>query len=153
MKSGGNKKWESGSALPQNKIPTAIVVHRTIANQLILFNRGIADSPPILYLPKGEKKTAIVSKVIVNDTQLKPSEKLVNILCCIFLMKSINTSGKIMLLNTARIRSINGGQNTQGRTLNLKNAVFFAMEWVRYRNLEFFKNRIETLLKYDSYDQ
>ena len=58
-----------------------------------------------------------------------------------------------MLLNTDRIRSINGGQNTQGRTLNLKNAVFFAMEWVRYRNLEFFKNRIETLLKYDSYDQ
>tara|TARA_R110000850_G_scaffold10460_3_gene37313 strand:- start:3989 stop:4195 length:207 start_codon:yes stop_codon:yes gene_type:complete len=68
-------------------------------------------------------------------------------------MKSINTSGKNMLLNTDRIRSINGGQNTQGRTLNLKNAVFFAMEWVRYRNLEFFKNRIETLLKYDSYDQ
>jgi len=53
--SGGACKWNNGSAVPQNKIPVAIVVHKVIANHRHLINSGIAVFPPIVILPIGEK--------------------------------------------------------------------------------------------------
>lgn len=71
---------------------------------------------------------AIVSKVMKKETQLKPSEKFTRMICCIFLKTEMNESGNRMLLNTASINNIKGGQNTQGRILKLKKEVFLAME-------------------------
>lgn len=44
-----------GSAVPQNRIPVAIVVHILMANHFHLVNMGIALSPPMWSRPNGLK--------------------------------------------------------------------------------------------------
>jgi len=109
-----------GSALLQKSIPTAIVVHKTIANQLNQVNLGFADSPPIRYFPSGLTKTTKHKMVIANESQLKPSEKFTKMVVCKAEMLFKNSSGKTILIATTRIKRINGGQKTKGLILNLK---------------------------------
>ncbi|GGF17351.1 hypothetical protein GCM10011339_01590 [Echinicola rosea] len=64
---GGNRKWKSGSALPQKSIPTATVVQSTIENQLIRLNFGLAFLPPIRTPPKGEKTTKMQVRTMAKE--------------------------------------------------------------------------------------
>jgi hypothetical protein len=44
-----------GSAVPQKRIPVAIVVHKEMLNHFHWLRSGLASFPPILILAKGVK--------------------------------------------------------------------------------------------------
>lgn len=52
---GGSLRWNIGSAVPQNKMPVAIVVQSVIENHFQRLKNGLASFPPILTLANGEK--------------------------------------------------------------------------------------------------
>lgn len=104
-----------GSAVAQNKIPTAIVVVRVMAIQFQGDNKGSAFLPPILIRPSGEKAAQIQVRRKENAAQANRLEKMAKIPSFKVVVIVRNDWGLIKLTTTIKINTANGIQKTKGR--------------------------------------
>lgn len=102
-----------GSAVDQNKIPVATLVHTVIANQFQRLINGFASAPPILTAPKGDNAitaqaaTAKIEQIVNSQPNLTTMKVLIPVTTV------LNASPSIKFKLTMRISETNGGQKTQ----------------------------------------
>ena len=112
VKSGGEVRWYNGSAVPQKRIPVAIVVHKTMVNQRHLVRIGLAPCPPIRTFLNGLIR-AITHRINMERvTRLNASPKTFNIHELMPVINSWKRSGSARLNTRATKSSRKGGQKT-----------------------------------------
>ena len=111
-------RWNRGSAVPQNKIPTASVVVNVIDTQLQKGNIGFDPLPPITTEPNGDKAAHMHVTKKKKAAKLNILEKTSNILPLAKVVIPKKLVSLKILKKTKVKKIINGGQNTKGLTAN-----------------------------------
>jgi hypothetical protein len=133
-------KWNKGSAVPQNKIPTASVVVNVTETQLQKGNIGFDPLPPMTILPSGDSAAQMHVTKKKKAAKLNMLEKASSILSLTKVVIPKNLTSLKILKKTKVKKTINGGQNTKGLTDN-----FLMKFWIIYHSF-CFNNNTETLM-------
>jgi hypothetical protein len=133
-------KWNKGSAVPQNKIPTASVVVNVIEIQLQKGNIGFDPLPPMTTVPNGDKAAQMHVTKKKKAAKLNMLEKISSILSLMKVVTPKNLTSLKILKKTKVKKTINGGQNTKGLTAN------FLMKFWIINHSFCFNNNTETLM-------
>src|SRR3989338_3625010 len=104
-----------GSAHAQNRIPTAVVEPKAIANQVQGLKSGLALSPPMRTLPSGEIYAKTNTPRNATPAQPKTPCKLTSRISFRALVFSAIQFGAMKLQEMVTMRKINVGQKTRPR--------------------------------------
>jgi hypothetical protein len=122
---GGAERWYIGSAVDQNKIPTAVFVQRAIAIHEPKLKRGFALFPPIFTFPTGITHTRQHTMRTRKPVQVKSIPKFPSIQLLSPLVWVTNSLGLQKENRIATTKRTKGGQNTQARSCLLWSLIWF----------------------------